>query len=59
METCLKNFIDSDIIKELIKTDIDQIKIVDKLDYITVNGVKIYCAPDLVLLNPNTCRIID
>ena len=59
MEACLKNLLECELIKELRNVDASQIKAVDKLDLIDLNGIKVYCAPDLVLLKPRVCRIID
>jgi CRISPR/Cas system-associated exonuclease Cas4 (RecB family) len=59
MEACLKNLLEYELIKELPNVDASQIKAVDKLDSINLNGTKVYCAPDLVLLNHRVCQIID
>jgi len=59
MESCLKNLLECELIKELPNVDTSCIKAVDKLDSINLNGIKVYCAPDLVLLTPQVCKIID
>ncbi len=59
MEACLKNLLECELIKKISSVDASSIKAVDKLDSINLNGTKVYCAPDLVLLNPRVCQIID
>jgi hypothetical protein len=52
MEACLKNLLECELIQKLRSLDASCIKAVDKLDSINLNGIKVYCAPDLVLLIP-------
>lgn len=59
MEACLKNLLECELLKELPNVDTSCIKAVDKLDSINLNGINVYCAPDLVLLNPRVCQIVD
>ena len=59
MERLIANFAELAIWDELRRLRPEEIVLVDKMDTIVIGGVRVYAAPDLVLMPDDRCVLVD
>ena len=59
LHTCLRHLLSSESFREAVEAPMVEVKEVDRLDFVELDGVKVYAQPDLLYRLGDAWRIVD